>query len=291
MPSCLPHHSRPGATLAPHPVAASPVSLFCPTSPPRSFEVGSEGLGQGRGCSARPRPTPRAFAPGAGHDCLPPGCGPHGADPPVASRRAVRRDGWWLPAAGPLACPLPPAAGPGPVCLGRSSVVRCSGPAVRSPVTSPCPPSLGACSQPCFPTRAAAVLSGSLALSPPYLCCVPCPLGTTLPFRAPSLCPWWSGEKGAWGTRRGPRWLRGEVVGGGCGRMGGDFFLIKSLIKKFIPSIYSVLKHHTYCTGSPWKGPPLSRTATDSTMKGQQGALLPSFLPWRPPGFKIYAPY
>ena len=62
MPSCLPHHSRPGATLAPHPVAASPVSLFCPTSPPRSFEVGSEGLGQGRGCSARPRPTPRAFA-------------------------------------------------------------------------------------------------------------------------------------------------------------------------------------------------------------------------------------
>lgn len=62
MPSCLPHHSRPGATLAPHPVVASPVSLFCPTSPPRSFEVGSEGLGQGRGCSARPRPTPRAFA-------------------------------------------------------------------------------------------------------------------------------------------------------------------------------------------------------------------------------------
>lgn len=192
---------------------------------------------------------------------------------------AVRRDGWWLPAAGPLACPLPPAAGPGPVCLGRSSVVRCSGPAVRSPVTSPCPPSLGACSQPCFPTRAAAVLSGSLALSPPYLCCVPCPLGTTLPFGAPSLCPWWSGEKGAWGTRRGPRWLRGEVVGGGCGRMGGDFFLIKSLIKKFIPSIYSVLKHHTYCTGSAWKGPPLSRTATDSTMKGQQGAL-PLFSAW-----------
>ena len=68
-------------------------------------------------------------------------------------------------------------------------------------------------------------------------------------------------------------------MGGGCGRMGGDFFLIKSLIKKFIPSIYSVLKHHTYCTGSPWKGPPLSRTATDSTMKGQQGAL-PLFSAW-----------
>ena len=137
---------------------------------------------------------------------------------------AVWHDGWRLPTAGPLACPSPPAAGPGLVCLGRSSVVRCSGPAVQSPVTSPQPPSLGACSQPYFPMRPVAVLSGSLALSPPYLCRVPCLLGAMLPFRAPSLCPWWSGEKGAWGVCRGPRWLRGEVVGGGCGRTGGDFF-------------------------------------------------------------------
>ena len=108
--------------------------------------------------------------------------------------RAVRRDGWRLPAVGPLACPSPPAAGPRLVCLGRSSVVRCSGPAARSPGASPRPPSLGACSQPPFPTRPAAVLSGSLALLPPYLCRVPCPLGAMLPFGAPSLCPWWSGE-------------------------------------------------------------------------------------------------
>ena len=65
------------------------------------------------------------------------------------------------------------------------------------------------------------------------------------------------------------------------------FFLIKAPhnLKNCTCSIYSVLKHHTYCTGSSWKGPPLSRTATDSTMKGQQGALLPSFLPGWPPGF------
>ena len=41
---------------------------------------------------------------------------------------------------------------------------------------------------------------------------------------------------------------------------------------------------------SPWKGP-LSRTATDAAMKGQQGALLPCFLPGRPPGFETHAPY
>ncbi|XP_043342703.1 proline-rich receptor-like protein kinase PERK10 [Cervus canadensis] len=52
-----PLHPRPGApaALAPRPVAASPVSLFRPTSPPSSLEVGSEGRR------------------------------PHSADPPVAS--------------------------------------------------------------------------------------------------------------------------------------------------------------------------------------------------------------
>ena len=41
-------------------------------------------------------------------------------------------------------------------------------------------------------------------------------------------------------------------------KLGAFFFLIKAphnLKKKFTRSIYSVLKHHTYCTGSPWKGP------------------------------------
>ena len=43
-------------------------------------------------------------------------------------------------------------------------------------------------------------------LSPSHLCRVPCPLGATLPVGAPSLCPWWWGEKGAWhaGACRGP---------------------------------------------------------------------------------------
>ena len=123
-------HPRLGATIAPRPVASSPVSLFCWTSQPRSLEVRSDGSGRGWGCSARPHPTPphpRAFACGAGHDCLPPGRGPHGADPPVTSRWAVRRDGWRFPTSGPLACPSPPAAGPGRVCLGRLSVCAALG--------------------------------------------------------------------------------------------------------------------------------------------------------------------
>ena len=45
----------------------------------------------------------------------------------------------------------------------------------------------------------------------------------------------------------------------------------------------------------PWTeepgGLPLSRTATDAAMKGQQGALLPCLLPGRPPGFETHAPY
>ena len=36
---------------------------------------------------------------------------------------------------------------------------------------------------------------------------------------------------------------------------------------------------------------PHSWTTTDSAMKGQQGALPPSLLPGRPPGFEIHAPY
>ena len=73
-------------------------------------------LGLGGRCSTRPHPTPRAFARGAGHDCLPPGHRPQGADPRVASP-GKRPDGWRLPTARPRACPSLPAAGPGPVCL------------------------------------------------------------------------------------------------------------------------------------------------------------------------------
>ena len=85
-PSAPPSPAGRPATLAPCPVASSLVSLFRPTFPPRSLEVGSEGRGCGGRCSARPHPTPRAFARGAGRGCLTPGHRPHGADPRVASR-------------------------------------------------------------------------------------------------------------------------------------------------------------------------------------------------------------
>ena len=125
---------------------------------------------------------------------------------------------------------MPVASGRWPWTGLPQPVVGCSGPAARSPGASPRPPSLGACSQPPFPTRPAAVLSGSLAS---HFCRVPCPLGATLPFGASSLCPWWWGEKDAWGAGRGPRWLRGEVGGWGVRPYGWSFFLIKNLIKKF----------------------------------------------------------
>ena len=104
-------HPRPGTTFAPRPVASSPVSLFRLTSPPRSFEVGSEGSGRGRGCSAHPHPTPSAIARGASHDCLPPGRGLHGVDPPVAPRGLCGVTGGGFPPRGRLpARRLPPLA-------------------------------------------------------------------------------------------------------------------------------------------------------------------------------------
>ena len=279
-------HPRPGTTLAPRPVASSPVSLFRPTSLPRSFEVGSEGPGRGRGCSARPHPTPRSFARGAGHDCLPPGRGPHGADPPVASRGLCGLTGGGSPPRGPLACPSPPAAGPGLVCLGRSSVVRCSGPAARSPGASPRPPSLGACSQPPFPTRPAAVLSGSLALS--LLSC-PLPAWRHAAFRSLVPLPWVVGGEGGLGRGQGTPVVagRGRGVGGAAVRVELFFFFLNYLIKNIYTVYLFSSKTPHLLHRVPMERPPLSRTATDSTMKGQQGALLPSFLPGWPPGFQI----
>ena len=242
----------------------------------------AECWGRGSGCSARAHPTPRAFAGAPATTASPPGRGPHGADPPVASRGLCGVTGGGSPPRGRLlARRLPPLALDWSASAGRRSSAALGLPrgrqapphALRASGLAPKSPS------PRVPRLSCPVLS------PSHFCRVPCPLGATLPFGAPSLCPWGWGEKDAWGAGRGPRWLRGKVGGGGCGRTGGAFFLIKNLIKKFTRCIYSVLKHHTYCTGSAWKGPPLRRTATDSTMKGQQGALLPSFLPGWPPGF------
>ena len=135
--------------------------------------------------------------------------------------RAVRRDGWRLPAAGPLACPSPPAAGPRLVCLSRSSVVRCSGPAARSPGASPRPPSLGACSQAPFPTRPAAVLSGSLALS--LLSC-PLPAWRHAPFRSPFPLPVGVGGEGCLGRGQGTPVVEGRGRGWGVRPYGWSFF-------------------------------------------------------------------
>ena len=83
---------------------------------------------QGGAGGVQPPPFhPCAFACGASHDCLAPGHGPHGVDPPVTSQWAVRRDGCWFPATGQRACLSPPTTGPGRVCLGRSLVCAALG--------------------------------------------------------------------------------------------------------------------------------------------------------------------
>ena len=81
---------------------------------------------------------------------------------------------------------------------------------------------------------------------------------------------------------------------GGCGvwlGVGGVvvrvelFFKIKNLIKNFYMFYLFSSKTPHLLHRVPMERPPsLSRTATDSTVKGQQGALLPSFLPGWPPG-------
>ena len=156
-------------------------------------------------CSARPHPTPRAFARGAGHDCLPSptGRGPRRCGSSGRVSRAVRRDGLAAPRRGAARlAPSPPAAGPGLVCLGRSPVVCCSGPAARSPGASPRPPSgpLGASSHPRPQPR---LLRLSVRFSRPL--CPPLPL-SCVPL------PAWRHA-----SRRSPPFpLPSVVVGGGC---------------------------------------------------------------------------
>ena len=172
---CLPTHpSAPPSPAGRHPCPApGRVVSGVPLPPdfPATFLRGwVRGSGAGEGVLSAPPPHPTLLCPWR-RPRLPsprPWTSRRGSSGRVS--RAVRRDGWRLPAAGPLACPSPPAAGPRLVC---------SGPAARSPGASPRPPSLGACSQPPFPTRPAAVLSGSL---------VPLPLSCPLPTWRHASC-------------------------------------------------------------------------------------------------------
>ena len=134
-PSAPPSQAGRPATLAPRPgVASSPVSLFRPTSPRRSLEVGSEGWGRGEVLSAPPpHPTPRALARGAGHDCLAPGSGPHGADP---RGLCGVTDGGSLPRGRLPARRLPPLALDRSASAGRPLLWACRAVARRLPTPS-----------------------------------------------------------------------------------------------------------------------------------------------------------
>lgn len=93
--------------------------------------------------------------------------------------RAVRRDGWRLPVAGPLACPTRPAAGPGPVCLSRPSSAALGLPRGRQ---TP-PHALRASGlAPGHPSPRLARLS---CVSPSHLCRVPARLAPRFPSSLP----------------------------------------------------------------------------------------------------------
>lgn len=201
-PSAPLHPSWPGATVALRPLAALsgvPLLLDLLAS---SLEVRSDGSSGARG--VQPAPTPPLLflwrRPGLPSWPRTAWCG-------SSSHRlgGLWRDGWWFPAAGPLArLGLPRAAGPGWVCRPARPCALLWAQATWSPGASP-RLRVWACSQPPFPTYPVAVLSGSpQSLAPlPLLC--PLPAWSHTSFRSPScLCPWWWGEKGAWGAGRGP---------------------------------------------------------------------------------------
>ena len=207
----VPGRGRP-ATL-PH-VASSPVSLFPPDFPATSLEVGLEVSGGGMLRAPPPhttglRPWRRSRLP------FPrPRTAWRGSSGRVS--RAVWRDGWRLPVAGPLALPrrLPPPA------LDRSaSAGRRSSAALGLPRGRQAPPHALGASGLCPLHASRGFLSGSLSLSPLYLCRVPYQLGATLPVGALSL-PSVVGEPGGGclGTRA---WVGALVVGEEDGVRGG----------------------------------------------------------------------
>ena len=192
--------ARPSIPRAPqHPcpapggvVSGVPLAPDLPATFPRGW---IRGLGAGKGCSASPRPTPRTFARGAGHDYLPPRRGPQGPDPQVASRGLCGVTGGGSPSRGRL-----PARSLLPLALGRSaSAGRRLSAALGLPRGPQAPPhALRASGLAPNPPSARLPRLSCPVLSPSHLCRGPCPLGATPPVGAPSLCPWWWGKKGAW---------------------------------------------------------------------------------------------
>ena len=160
--------------LCPCPAPGGAVSCVpLPSDLPATFPRGwARGLG-GRVCSAHPHPTARAFGRGSGHGGLPPSRGPYGADPQVASCGLCGVTAGGFPPRGCVpAHSLPPLEGgswsglPRPV-VGRPLLWACRAVARRLPTPSE--------PRGFLPTPPAAVLSGSLALSPlscPWSCLV-----------------------------------------------------------------------------------------------------------------------
>lgn len=224
--------ARPSAPPSPaghHPCpAAGGVVSGVPLPPdlPATFLRGwVRGFGAGEGVLSAPPPHPTLLCPWR-RPRLPsprPRTSRRGSSGRVS--RAVRRDGWRLPAAGPLACPSPPAAGPRLVC---------SGPAARSPGASPRPRSLGALSPPRLPRLS---VRFSLPLAPLPLSC-PLPAWRHASRRSPLSALGGGGAGGRVpgnaGMGRGPgSWGRGrgpgrpavrvcEVSGGGLCSVPGE---------------------------------------------------------------------
>lgn len=191
-----------------------------PALPATSLEVGPRVRG------GLPRaPPPHPTARGAGHDRLSPARGPRAARvlrsrlAGCAARRAAAS-----PSRGRSPRPVASrAAGPGPVCLGRSSSVvpplwarRAVAGRLPAPLraSGPCP---APAPTPHASRRLVCLRPGSPALSTP-----PRPLGAKLPVGAPAPCPLPSvvvvGGKGA---RERGRGQGGPPTPGGWGREAG----------------------------------------------------------------------
>lgn len=213
--------SRPAAAASPPPAC---VPLPARPSPPRPWRW-ARGFGGGAGGGLPRAPPPHPTARGAGHDRLSPARGPRAARvlrsrlAGCAARRAAAS-----PSRGRSPRPVASrAAGPGPVCLGRSSSVvpplwarRAVAGRLPAPLraSGPCP---APAPTPHASRRLVCLRPGSPALSTP-----PRPLGAKLPVGAPAPCPLPSvvvvGGKGA---RERGRGQGGPPTPGGWGREAG----------------------------------------------------------------------
>ncbi|XP_069445024.1 collagen alpha-1(I) chain-like [Ovis canadensis] len=198
--------TRPGGSAPPPrlaPGGGGVASGVCPSPrpalPATSLEVGPRvRRGCRGGCGGCPvrLPPPDPAARGAGHDRLSPtpARGPRAARvlrsrlAGCAARRAAAS-----PSRGRSPRPVASrAAGPGPVCLGRSSSVgrpAALGPSRGRRAPPPAPPGRGALSRPRpHPPTPPGRLCVSVRVLPSSRL-PPCPLGAKLPVGAPARCP------------------------------------------------------------------------------------------------------